>query len=372
MCIRDSLGTSTERVVSTGEAMNRINLAKSLVAARPLAAGTVIAASDVAVKSPGRGLQPNALPQLVGRTVRRDMAGGDFFFQGDLKETVPTGRQFQFNRPWGLPVRYHDVEALTQDCTPDFLEFHFSYKDLEIDLDSAFSRPLPMGFTTHLPDLFAGDFLVDLASQDQDHWERSIAEVQRTIDITRRLTHWFPVEQEPIMVVTMGGFTTDRHIAAEERTPKYERIADALQRLDASGVRIAAQTLPPFPWLMGGQQYHNLFLDPRDTAEFARATGTDLCLDISHSKLASTFLSIPFSETVELLSPHTIHLHMVDATGVDGEGVQVGEGDVDWPALAEQLDRLVPDAPFIPEIWQGHVNNGEGFWTALDRLEQWL
>ena len=370
--VEESLGTSAERVVSTGEAMNRINLAKSLVAARPLAAGTVIAASDVAVKSPGRGLQPNALPQLVGRTVRRDMAEGDFFFEGDLKETVPTGRQFQFNRPWGLPVRYHDVESLTQDCTPAFLEFHFSYKDLEIDVDSVFSRPLPMGFTTHLPDLFAGDFLVDLASRDQDHWERSIAEVQRTIDITRRLTHWFPAEQEPIMVVTMGGFTTDRHIAPEERTPKYERIADALQRLDASGVRIAAQTLPPFPWLMGGQQYHNLFLDPRDTAEFARTTGTDLCLDVSHSKLASTFLNIPFSETVELLAPHTIHLHLVDATGVDGEGVQVGEGDVDWPALADQLDRLVPDAPFIPEIWQGHINNGEGFWTALDRLEQWL
>ncbi|MCT2089504.1 N-acetylneuraminate synthase family protein [Micrococcus terreus] len=370
--VEESLGTSAERVVSTGEAMNRINLAKSLVAARPLEIGAVISESDVAVKSPGRGLQPNALPQLVGRTVRRAMAEGDFFFEGDLKETVPTGRQFQFNRPWGLPVRYHDVEALTKDCTPDFLEFHFSYKDLEIDVDSVFSQPLTMGFTTHLPDLFAGDFLVDLASQDQVHWERSIAEVQRTIDITRQLTRWFPSEQEPIMVVTMGGFTTDRHISPEERTPKYERIAEALKRLDSSGVRIAAQTLPPFPWLMGGQQYHNLFLDPRDTAEFARSTGTDLCLDISHTKLAATFLNIPFSETVELLAPHTIHLHLVDATGVDGEGVQVGEGDVDWPALAEQLDRLVPGAPFIPEIWQGHINNGEGFWTALDRLEQWL
>ncbi|WOO97713.1 N-acetylneuraminate synthase family protein [Micrococcus terreus] len=370
--VEESLGTSAERVVSTGEAMNRINLAKSLVAARPLEIGAVISESDVAVKSPGRGLQPNALPQLVGRTVRRAMAEGDFFFEGDLKETVPTGRQFQFNRPWGLPVRYHDVEALTKDCTPDFLEFHFSYKDLEIDVDSVFSQPLPMGFTTHLPDLFAGDFLVDLASQDQEHWERSIAEVQRTIDITRQLTRWFPSEQEPIMVVTMGGFTTDRHITPEERTPKYERIAEAQKRLDSSGVRIAAQTLPPFPWLMGGQQYHNLFLDPRDTAEFARSTGTDLCLDISHTKLAATFLNIPFSETVELLAPHTIHLHLVDATGVDGEGVQVGEGDVDWPALAEQLDRLVPGAPFIPEIWQGHINNGEGFWTALDRLEQWL
>ncbi|UJH69888.1 hypothetical protein [Ornithinimicrobium sp. INDO-MA30-4] len=62
----------------------------------------------------------------------------------------------------------------------------------------------------------------------------------------------------------------------------------------------------------------------------------------------------------------------MDATGVDGEGVQVGEGDVDWALLAQQLDAMAPDVSFIPEIWQGHVNNGEGFWTALERLEQWF
>ncbi|ETI97837.1 MAG: N-acylneuraminate-9-phosphate synthase, partial [Leuconostoc sp. DORA_2] len=33
---------------------------------------------------------------------------------------------------------------------------------------------------------------------------------------------------------------------------------------------------------------------------------------------------------------------------------------------------LAPEVTFIPEIWQGHVNNGEGFWTALERLEQWF
>ena len=46
--------------------------------------------------------------------------------------------------------------------------------------------------------------------------------------------------------------------------------------------------------------------------------------------------------------------------------------DVDWAALGAQLHRIVPDASFIPEIWMGHVNNGEGFFTALDRLEKWL
>jgi len=81
---------------------------------------------------------------------------------------------------------------------------------------------------------------------------------------------------------------------------------------------------------------------------------------------------MPFSTYVEALAPLTEHLHLVDAEGVDGEGPQIGEGEVDWPVLAEQLDRLAPHAAFIPEIWMGHTNNGEGFWTALDRLEQWF
>jgi len=34
------------------------------------------------------------------------------------------------------------------------------------------------------------------------------------------------------------------------------------------------------------------------------------------------------------------------------------------------LRQLAPDASFIPEIWQGHKNNGEGAWLALERLEQ--
>ncbi|MFJ3031505.1 N-acetylneuraminate synthase family protein [Rothia terrae] len=370
--VEEAIGSAAPREVSTGELMNRVNLAKSLVATRTIAKGEVVQESDVEVKSPGRGLQPNYLPQLVGRTMQRDVEAGSFFFEGDLKDDLVTRRDFKFDRPWGLPVRYHDFKPLISEAKPDFLEFHFSYKDLEMDIDQVFDRKLDMSFTTHLPDLFAGDFLVDLASRDPEIWERSIAEVQRTIDITRDLTRYFTVDDDPVMVVTMGGFTKDGHIAPAARADKYERIGEALKRLDTSGVRIAAQTLPPYPWLMGGQQYHNLFLDPQDTAEFADTYDTALCLDISHTMLAANFLKIPLSQAVELLAPRTIHLHLVDGIGVDGEGVQVGEGDVDWAALGKQLRELTPNSSFIPEIWQGHVNNGEGFFTALDRLEKWL
>ena len=143
-------------------------------------------------------------------------------------------------------------------------------------------------------------------------------------------------------------------------------------QVDHSEVRLTAQTLPPYPWLMGGQQYHNLFMGLEDTVDFCRQYGQRLTLDISHSKLAANFHKRPFSEYVEALAPLSDHLHIVDAEGVDGEGPQIGDGEVDWPLLARQLDELAPGVPFIPEIWMGHVNNGEGFWTALERLERWF
>ena len=209
-------------------------------------------------------------------------------------------------------------------------------------------------------------------ADDDALWERSIAEVQKVIDITRSLETWFTVTEPPVVICTMGGFTHDAHLPVGARRAAYDRIARALARIDATGVRLTAQTLPPFPWLMGGQQYHNLFMDPEDTVDFCRREGVRLTLDISHTKLASTFARRPFSDYVEAMGPYTDHLHIVDATGVDGEGPQIGDGEVDWPLLAAQLDRLCPGVGFIPEIWQGHVNNGEGFWTALDRLEEWF
>jgi N-acetylneuraminate synthase len=38
--------------------------------------------------------------------------------------------------------------------------------------------------------------------------------------------------------------------------------------------------------------------------------------------------------------------------------------------LSRRLHASCPEASFIPEIWQGHRNHGEGFWMALERLEK--
>jgi N-acetylneuraminate synthase len=55
---------------------------------------------------------------------------------------------------------------------------------------------------------------------------------------------------------------------------------------------------------------------------------------------------------------------------VDGEGLQIGDGEIDFVDLAGQLRELCPRASFVPEVWQGHKNAGEGFWKALALLEE--
>jgi N-acetylneuraminate synthase len=67
--------------------------------------------------------------------------------------------------------------------------------------------------------------------------------------------------------------------------------------------------------------------------------------------------------------PYIRHIHFADAYGLDGEGVQIGEGDIDF-------DNIMPlfreyRGTWVPEIWRGHLHNGSGFVKALSRLKEY-
>ena len=63
-------------------------------------------------------------------------------------------------------------------------------------------------------------------------------------------------------------------------------------------------------------------------------------------------------------------MHIVDAKDLDGEGLQIGEGEIDFSGFVTNLNELKIDAGFIPEIWQGHKDNGRGFIEALNKLQE--
>jgi N-acetylneuraminate synthase len=362
---------SGTRRLSQGEMMNRENLAKSLVMKTALKKGERFTAAMVEAVSPGTGLPPYMLDRLVGQPAKRDLAAGDVLFRTDLPEAsaVEPGT-YRFSRPWGVPIRYHDAELFRSIAKPDFFEFHLSYGDMEVDPAKYLTGDYRnLDYTVHAPELFANDHLLDLVSRDPAYRAQSIENMRRTVAITNALKRFFPKTQRPFIVATLGGFTTDRPLSAAERKPLYAEMRETLLRVEDEGVEILPQSTAPFPWHMGGQQYQNLFLYPDETAEFCEKHRYRICLDVSHSYLACNHLRIDPKEYFEIVAPYTAHIHVGDSRGVDGEGMQIGDGEIDFRMLADVFRRRCPNAWFIPEIWQGHKNRGEGFWIALERLE---
>lgn len=370
--VEEGLGSDkAPREITQGELINRENLAKSLVSKAAIEKGQLITRDMIEIKSPGQGLQPNMLSELVGKVANRAIKAGGFFYMTDIVGQV-VKRDYNFFRPFGVPVRYHDYRAIKKDTNLDFVEFHLSYKDMEVNLDDYFDSEEDIGFAVHSPELFANDHILDLCSFDEEYRNHSINLLQNVIDITRSLKRFFPKTRLPVIVVNAGGWNQNGFLSEDEKERKYKLVSDAFSKLDMEGVEIAIQTMPPFPWHFGGQSYHNLFVCANEIKSFCDANPhIKICLDVSHSMMSCNYYGWDLLSFVKTVAPYNVHMHVVDAKGVDGEGVAIGKGDVDFKALFTLLNDVNADVQFIPEVWQGHKNNGEGFWSALEFLERY-
>ncbi|BEV36775.1 N-acetylneuraminate synthase family protein [Synechococcus sp. M16CYN] len=368
--VEESMGQGGKRSISQGEMINREILAKSLVASRDIAIGTTITHAMVEIRSPGQGLQPNRINELIGKQLSVNKNKGDTFFPSDLKTQSTRRRHFNFSQCFGLPVRYHDINLFSEASNLDFVEIHLSYKDLEVDLNTVLPKKQSVGLVIHAPELFAGDHTLDLSTENDDYRQHSIQELQRVVDISRDLRTRFECSESVLLVTNVGGFSDHHHLERQERQPLKEHLIKSLQKIvTGNEVEIIPQTMPPFPWHFGGQRYHNLFVDVDFIEDFNKETKMRVCLDVSHSKLACNHLHASFSEFLKRVLPFTAHLHLADAQGVDSEGLQIKDGEIDWNELFDLIKLYAPEASFIPEIWQGHKNRGEGAWIALERLE---
>jgi N-acetylneuraminate synthase len=240
---------------------------------------------------------------------------------------------------------------------------------MDLRVDDYLKGTYPCGFVVHAPELFANSRLMDLASPDEAYRIQSVMETQRVINITRDLKRFFPQTTRPMIVANIGGFTMDEPLPASVTQAYYERFSKSLTELDMDGVELIPQTMAPFPWHFGGQRFQNIFVKIEEIVEWCQKLQLRMCFDISHTRLTCNHFGIDFYDFAEKIAPLSAHLHLGDAKGLNGEGLQIGEGDIDFVRLGRILRKGCPQASFIPEIWQGHKNGGEGFWIALEELE---
>lgn len=359
--------TGPGRHASQGELLNRENLGKSVIAARTIGIGEIFTQDMLRVASPGQGLAPYRLADLLGRKAGRALAQGDFLFDSDLSEQAEVQREYALPILWGVPVRYHDFLQYQQWIKPDLFEFHLSYRDLSVAPQAYLRQVQCSRLVVHAPELFENSELLDLVADDLEYRQRSVANLQRVVDATLQVAEFFPHADSLLIVANIGGFSADEPFPVAHRAELYRRFQASCAQVDFGRTELIPQNMAPFPWHFGGQRHQNIFMMPEELAEQAKALGLRLCLDLSHLQMTCFHFGVDFQAALALLLPHSAHLHVADAKGSNGEGVLMGTGDVDWPATWAQL-KAYPQVSFIPEVWQGHKDHGAGFWSALDFL----
>jgi N-acetylneuraminate synthase len=354
-----ALGTGEEKFFSRGEILNRETLAKSLVAVRQIEPGEIITDAMITVKGPGLGLSPQRYPDLVGRIAERVVGIDEPFVEGDLG--IHPEREMEHTLPmqWGFTVRFRDYKELMV-YKPQFLEFHFTDADLDEKYNGAdYDMPL----VVHAPEFWERK-LVDLCAREKKQRTDSVSLIQKSIDQTRDMAKHF--NGKPKVIVHTGGMTLDQSI--HDNRPLYENLSRSVEQIDSEGVEILLENLPPHPWYFGGQWITNAFMDAKEIRDFIIPRKLNICFDTSHSKLYCNWAHVDFYEQVKILLPYTHHLHISDGAGLDGEGLQIGEGNIDWVRFFHVTKDY--HGTMIPEIWRGHQHAGLGFIMAIQRLSE--
>lgn len=355
-----------EKLLSQGEAINRQVLGKTMVAAGLITKGQIINKADLAVKITfEKGLSPQEFYSVVGAIAKRDIKKDEILTVADLGKKLSQESTPIFKSNWGYKVSFLDLDQRLRKGMK-LVEFHLTESDLNSKIDSG--KKYDLELYLHVPVYGKGELIVDLCSFDDKAWKESIRITQDSINLGRRLAKHF--RGRPKIVMHVGGMTLEP--TSKELWPKMlKRAEQALKLLDIEGVDFLPENLTALAWHKGGQWYQNVFNKPGEISAFCRKFGLKMCFDTSHAWVAACYYGFDYYDFVKECAPYIAHLHIVDGKAPNGEGLQIGEGEVDFKKVFDLIYKYAKKPKMIswlPEIWMGHLENCQGFDLALTKL----
>lgn len=359
--VEKALGDGQKRFTKI-EQMNREILGKSIVAKTFISDGTTITREMLTTRSPAKGLSPQRMKEVVGIAAPRDIPAGEAITQDDLTadEILQTfnGRDLPWR--WGPIVRLREDFGKYLRYEPKVFEFHLSDKDLD--------EPVPRGKYSQTVVVHAPEYMHRLylnpAAENREERQIAIDTLQRSITVAQRLGESFAGPAK--LVIHPSGITLQPTDKAAEL---LEIFRDSLDRLKPGEVELLPENMPPRPWVFGGEWVGNIFLLEEEIKQFLDETGYKICFDTSHAALACNAVGHDLLSMVRVLKPYIRHLHVSDASGIGDEGLQIGEGTIDFTQVMKELAGY--QYTMVPEIWQGHLHGGKGFLQGMEHLRQY-
>lgn len=364
--VESSLGEEI-RFMSRGEYLNRQVLSKSLVAAKSLKKGAILHHSDITVKSPGKGTSPLKISHFIGKKlIKRGVKKDEYLLESDVDARPVEYADYvkiTTKHPWGVVARMSDIEQLLP-CNSTFIEIHLTDSDINAGIihTGKFDREI----VVHGPE-YNNNLLLDLSSLDEKIRTASVAFFNKAFAHARTFKKLFKNGNKPTkFVIHPGGFAMEKPLF-EHKAQLYTQLEKSLSELKTDGFEPLIENMPSCPWFFGGQWFCTSFMDAHEIADFAKKTGYGIVWDTSHAALYCNYYHKDFLDYTKTILPVTKYIHISDASGVNGEGLQIGDGSIKFETIMPLL--VKQDLWFLPEIWQGHKFNGEGFLKAVHKLK---
>lgn len=349
--------------INQGEIINLQNLGTSLYAKRKFKKGDHVNPDDFEVKAPRKGLTRDEISKFINKPLIRELDSNESITRSHfVKNYNLTTNDFEFmnSHKISIPIRFHDMENIFNEFQIKNFEFHLSYEDIKNIKFKSISNKKKIFenkvFSYHLPDYINSYQLFDPLSKNNKIKSESIKIIDSVIKLAKISSD---TSTPPIFVssLSQNNFT--------DKDKYYKNLKNFINRVyEESNIVYLPQWLPKKAWYFGGAYDINLFSSYEDI-EFIKKYKINICLDVAHLIMAANSAKANWKIWHKELIPYTKHYHLSDSYGTDGEGVKFGKGDLGNPKKIVSSENVK-----VLEVWQGHLNQHEGFKTAVKDLRK--
>lgn len=361
-----SLGKGFKRV-SQGERLNQIPLAKGLYFKGDMEKGTIVNIEHLNSFSPCVGVPLKEKDKIIGKSLAKGVRKNEpVKFSDFTVSNYETDANKLLN--FGLPVRFRDIEVIRDLFKPRFVEYHMFASDLNVDPKKFAEVFDGSDIAVHAPEQFDDGFVLDLVSESETIREESKERFDTILNwvlSVKELNNSDTVK----LITNVGGATMnpdERYTF--DKVAAYKNLSITIKKARELGIEVLPQSMPPFPWHFGGQGYHRLFVDLKDMEEMQDYCEVKFCMDVSHTWMSMSELGLDFYKEIFKYRSLYDYYHIADAKYPTDEGVQLGKGEIDFRKIRELF--IDSKSFYIPEVWNGHLDDFKGFKYALNLIEK--
>jgi len=364
MNYKDSIGKN-KKIISCNAEFNKKILGKSLIYKKNFKKGTILNLDSFKLVSPAKGITELEFLKLKNKVLKSDVKSMNYMNILDLRKKIKS--DIKINRRWGLVGRLGDFEDYL-DKKADLIEVHLTWREL---LEPKKIRyKINKELIIHAPEYF-DDKLIDFTSDDKKILNNSFEMIDNLKSLVEKIKDNFIYDERvgPKVILHPGGHSENTKDTIGKNI-RYKNLNKNLEKIKSKNYNLLLENMPPYPWYFGGTFFQHVFTDSLEIKKFCKETNTNICYDTSHAILECNKKNLNFINFSKNLLDETQYFHISDGKNSSQEGVQIGFGDINFEKFFNLIKNK--DVGFIPEIWNGHLNSGEGFKIALKSIEKIL